>query len=291
MSRRVVRALAALLTATVVLLAGVSAAQAAGPRIVALTPFTANTLANLGIRPVAIGQQLGGREKLVSGLRGVDTLTLSHPLGPNIEQLALLNPQLVLSSSQWTKGSAAMRKLGMKVAEIDPQRVDDVARQTEFIGQLAGRRAKAVQLAAQQRKHIAAAKKAIKRRPTVLLVLGVGRSPLAFLPGSWGGDLVKAAGGRLLTSGLRSTTTGGFAKISDEVVVKRNPDVIIAVPHGTPDNIPAITKYLKNNPAWKNTKAARNNRVYVSTDNTMLQAWTSAAQSIYDVQTKFLKNR
>lgn len=289
MSRRALSALAALLTATVVLLAGVSAAQAASPRIVALTPFTANTLANLGIRPLAIGQTLGGREKLVAKLRGVETLTLSHPLGPNIETLALLNPQLVLSTPEWSKGSAAMRKLGMKVAEIDPQRVDDVARQTEFIGQLAGRRQAAARIAAQQRSRIAVAKKAIKRRPTVLVVLGVGRSPLAFMPDSWGGDLVKAAGGRLLTSGLRSS--GGFAKISDEIVVKRNPDVIIAVPHGTPDNIPAITTYLKNNPAWKNTKAARNNRVYVSTDNTMLQAWTSAAQSIYDVQTKFLKNR
>ncbi len=289
MSRRPHRALAALLSAVALLLAGAAAAQAATPRIVALTPFTANTLVGLGIRPLAVGQMLGGREKLVAGLRGVKQLTLSHPKGPNMEQLALLNPQLVLSSPEWTKGSADMRKLGIKVAEIDPQRVDDVARQTEFIGQLAGRQKRAKQIAAEQRHNIAVAKRAIKRRPTVLAVLGVGRKPMAFMPDSWGGDLVKAAGGRLLTQGLRSS--GGFATISDEIVVKRNPDVIIAVPHGTPENLGAITRYLRNNPAWKNTKAARNKRIYVSTDNTLLQAWTSAARSIYDVQTKYLRNR
>ena len=287
MSRRPLRALAALLAAALLTLAAASGAQAA--RIVALTPFTANTLAGLGVRPVAIGQQLGGRDRLVKALRGTKTLTLAHPLGPNLEQLALLNPQLVLSSPTWHKGSQQMRDLGMRVAEIEPTRVADVPRQTEFIGSLVGRRKQAKRLADQQRAHVKAAKKAAKRHPTVLLVLGVGRRPQAFLPSSWGGDLVKAAGGRLLTQGLSGS--GGFAPISDEVIVKRNPDVIIAVPHGTPKNIPQITKFLRSNPAWKHTKAARNKRVYVSTDNTLLQAWTSAARSIYDVQTKFLKNR
>ena len=281
MTRRLLRSLAALLAASLLVLAAASAAQAA--RIVALTPFTANTLAGLGVRPVAIGQQLGGRDRIVKSLRGTKTLTLSHPLGPNLEQLALLNPQLVLSAPTWRKGSQQMRELGMRVAEIEPTRVDDVPRQTEFIGSLVGKRKQAKRLADQQRKHVKVAKKAAKRHPTVLLVLGVGRRPQAFLPSSWGGDLVKAAGGRLLTQGLSGS--GGFAPISDEIVVKRNPDVIIAVPHGTPSNIPKIAKYLRNNPAWKNTKAARSNRIYVSTDNTLLQAWTSAARAIYDVQT------
>lgn len=290
MSRRPLRTIAALLAVTLLLLSAVSAAQAqSSARIVALTPFTANTLAGLGVRPTAIGQQLGGQSKLVKGLSGVKKLTLSHPLGPNLEELALLNPQLVLSAPTWRKGTQGMKDLGIRVVEIEPTKVNDVPRQTEFIGSLIGRRAQAKRLADQQRKHIAAAKKAVKRKPTVLVVLGVGRKPYAFLPSSWGGDLVKAAGGRLLTQGLKGS--GSFAAISDEIVVKRNPDVIIAVPHGTPSNIPAIAEYLARNPAWKNTKAARNKRIYVSTDNTMLQAWTSAAQSIYDVQTKYLRNR
>ncbi|MDO8210480.1 ABC transporter substrate-binding protein [Conexibacter sp. CPCC 206217] len=278
------------LLATLLLCAGLaSAANAATPRIVALTPFTANTLSLLGVRPVAIGQTLGGNDKFNAGLKGVKTLPLSHPFGPNMEQLAALNPSLVLSAPIWAKGNQNMKSLDIKVVESDPATVDDVARQTEFIGQVVGKRAQAKRLADIQRARIKVAERAIRRRPTVLLVLGVGRRPYAFLPNSWGGDLVKAAGGRLLTQGL--SASGGFAAISDEVVVQRNPDIIIAVPHGNIKDIPAMTKYLKSNPAWEDTKAARNNRVYVSTDNTLLQPWTSAAQSIYDVQTKYLKNR
>ncbi len=60
-----------------------------------------------------------------------------------------------------------------------------------------------------------AAQGAIEQRPRVLLILGVGRTPFAFLPNSWGGDVVTQAGGRLLTGGRR-VELGGFARISDE---------------------------------------------------------------------------
>lgn len=286
MSRRL---LSVALAALLLCLGAAGAAQAASPRIVALTPFTANTLSLLGVRPIAIGKTLGGRDKFNAGLSGVDELTLAHPFGPNMEELAVLNPQLVLSAPVWAKGNQNMKQLGMRVVESDPMRVADVPRQTEFIGQVIGKRAQAKKLADVQRARIKVAQRRIKTRPTVLLVLGLGRSVQAFMPDSWGGDLITQSGGRLLTQGLPSLSEG-FGKISDEIIVQRDPDVIIAVPHGTPSNLKRIGEYLASNPAWKNTKAARNKRIYISTDNTLLQAWTSAAQSIADVQKKYLRN-
>ena len=50
-------------------------AQAA-PRVAALTPFTASTITRLGVRPVAIGQTLGGTDRYISSLRGVPVLPL-----------------------------------------------------------------------------------------------------------------------------------------------------------------------------------------------------------------------
>jgi iron complex transport system substrate-binding protein len=288
---RRLRALAATL-AVAALCAVVSpplAAAAAPSRVVALTPFTANTLAILGIRPVAIGQTLGGNEHYSRKLNGVKRLPLSHPNGPNMEQLAVLNPQLVLSTPTWKKGEQTMRQLKIRVVDSDPQRVADVPRETKRIGALVGRAKQAARLAAQQTAHIAAAVRAAKRHPSVLVVLGVGRTPFAFLANSWGGDVVKQAGGKLITAGL--SASGGFAKISDEAVVKANPDVIIAVPHGNPGDLPGIADYLASNPAWKGTRAARRHHIYISTDNSLLEPWTSVAQTIYTVQTTFLKNR
>lgn len=283
------RRLSALVGALALALAAASATAQAAPRVIALTPFTANTLALLGVRPVAIGQTLGGDEHLSRRLRGVTRLKLSHPNGPSLELIAVLHPRLVLSAPIWRRGNQAIRGLGIRVDELDPRRVADAASATERIGALVGKPATARTIAAAQRAHVAYARAQAKRHPRVLLVLGVGRASYAFLPNSWGGDVIAQAGGRLITAGL--SASGGYARISDELVVAQNPDVIIAVPHGNPGDIPRLTAYLRSNPAWRTTKAARRGHVYVSTDNSLLQAWTSPAQTIGDVQRRYLHNR
>ncbi len=97
------------------------------------------------------------------------------------------------------------------------------------------------------RKRIAGARKGISKRPKVLVLLGVGRTPYTFLSNSWGGDVITQAGGRLLTAGLRDG--GGFARISDEVVLAAQPDVIIGVPHASKQDIPAIARAAGARPA------------------------------------------
>ena len=277
---------AALAALSVLVLA--APAQAAPTRIAALTPFTANTLAEVGIRPVAVGQTLGGHDRLNPQLKGVPTLALSHPNGPNAEQLAVRNPQLVLSAPIWRKGEAAIRRLGMKVAYSDPLNVASVFVQTRRIGALVGRRAAAERLATRQAAEVAAARRGIRKHPSVLLIMGVGRTSYAMLANSWGGDVVRQAGGRLLTGGL--TASGGYARISDEAVVARDPDIIIAVPHGAPADIPKLARYLSNKAGWRSTKAAKRHRVFVATGNTLLQAYTDPGATIRDVRSKFLGN-
>lgn len=262
-------------------------AQAA-PRVAALTPFSASTITRLGVRPVVIGQTLGGTDQYLASLKGVPVLTLTHPLGPNMEQLATYNASLVLSSKTWQRGTPAMRRLGMKVYESDPTSVAAVGRETRAIGKLLGRTRAANALASKIERDVAAAKANIKRRPRVLVILGVGRTPYAMLANSWGGDVVRQAGGNLLTNGL--TSPSGIARISDEIVVQRNPDIIIAVPHGNPGSIPKLAQYYAANPNWRNTRAVKSKNVYVATGNQLLQPYPGVAATIRSVRAKFLKN-
>ncbi len=281
---------AALCLTVAVAPAGAAGAKssAAPKRIVALTPFTANTMAAVKVKPVGIGQILASSSRFDSGLRGVPVLPLSHPSGPNLEQLAALNPSLVFSSSTWAKGHQAMRSLGIKTRVIDPANVNSVPGRMVKVGRIVGKPKQAKKRAAKVRRQVSKARKGIRKRPSVLLILGVGRTPFAFMPNSWGGDVVRKAGGNLLTSGL--SANGGFARISDEIVVQRNPDIIIAVPHATEDDIPAISDYLRSNPAWQSTKAVRNNRVYISVDNSLLQADIDVGSTIRRVRNIYLKN-
>lgn len=266
----------------------VAPAQAAPKRIVALTPFAANTLAGLGVRPVAIGETLGGKERFASNLDGVARLTLSHPNGPNMEELALRNPQLVLSSPTWRKGAKTMRDLEIDVVEADPANVSQAYSMTKRIGRLVGRADSARMLASRMRRQVRDARRGIRRRPRTLVVLGVGRTPFAMLPNSWGGDIVRRAGARLVTGGV--TSRSGFARISDETILAANPDVIVAVPHANSDDIPAVSKSLRSNPAWKDSKAVRDGRLFVSTDNSLLQANTDVADVIRRVRRAYLDN-
>lgn len=277
--------LAALLIASLCIPA---AAQAAPKRIVALTPFGANTLVKLGVEPVGIGQTLGGQERFSPKLKGVETLPLSHPNGPNLEQLASLDPDLVLSSPTWAKGNESMGDLGIDVQIREPRDVRGSFGQTLAIGRILGKQAQAKSLVKSMKKSVAQARKGIERRPTVMLILGVGRTPFVFLPNSWGGDLVTKAGGRLLTGGVDSNS--GFERISDEVVVAEDPDVIVAVPHANEDDIPSLTDYLRTNPAWEGTSAVQNDRIYISVDNSLLQAGTDVARTIRKVRRVYLEN-
>jgi iron complex transport system substrate-binding protein len=275
------------LSACLFALLAAAPAQAA-QRVVALTPFSASTITRLGVRPVAIGQALGGTDQYLASLRRVPVLTLSHPLGPNPELLAAYRPDVVLSSKTWQRGTPAMRRMGMRVYESDPVSVAAVGHETRAIGALLGRTRAAGGLARRIEADVAAAKRGIKRNPRVLVILGVGRTPYAMLANSWGGDVVRQAGGRLLTDGLRSPS--GTARISDEIVVQRNPDIIIAVPHGSPGAIKRLAAYYRSNPNWRNTNAVRNGRVYVATGNSLLQPYPHVAATIRDVRRKFLKN-
>lgn len=265
-------------------------------RVVALTPFSANVLADLGIKPVAIGESLGTDQHLDKKLNNVPRLPLSHASnGPNLEQLTALDPDLVFSERTWRAGHDAIENLGIDVIEADPYRVPYIRRGVEDIGAAVGEKRKAKKIAGRIADDVVDAGKGIGDRPRVLMVLGVGQTPYAFLPNSWGGDVISRAGGTLLTEGLEADgsdllVSGGYAQLSNEEILARNPDVIIAVPHGRTEDMDAIADSLRENEYFAATNAGENDRIYVTTDNSLLQASTGIAKTIRRVRSQYLQN-
>jgi iron complex transport system substrate-binding protein len=270
-----------LLAALLVAVAAAAPAQAAKQRIVALTPFTANILAELGVRPVAVGSPASSAQRLSSRLDGVPRLKLSHPRGPNLEQLAALRPNIVFSSPIWRPGTPAIQRLGIKVYDgYDPQRLGTVPLGIRYISNVVGRSA-ARAASANPRSH-----------PRVLLVMGLARYTMALLGQSWGADIVRAAGGRVVTGDIKPIGTVGedavVGNLSNEAVVKLNPDVIIVVPHGNAEDISTIASYYRSFRPWRTTRAARSGRIYVPIDDALLQASSDPAAVIREVRQKYL---
>lgn len=267
-------------------------AEAAAPkRVVAISPFAAATMARLGVKPIAIGQTIGGERRKPKFLNGVRVLPLSHPNGPNLEVMAKLRPDLVFSSTRWNKGTKALRQLGIKVVYADPDKLGGVAPTVTLIGRWLGKRRQATRVNAAIRRQTAAARRGIPvaSRPKVLVALGIGSTAMAFLPNSWGGQIVSQSGGRLVYGG--ASASGGFARISDEKVIEEDPDIIIVVPHGTGDDLDQVTDYIRNNQAWQATTAGVDDRIEVSVDNELLQSGPDVGWIINKVRREFLKNR
>jgi ABC-type Fe3+-hydroxamate transport system substrate-binding protein/putative heme iron utilization protein len=271
-----------------------ASAAAVPKRVVALTPFTANTTSLLGVRPIAVGSQ-DSAIPAVPGLKGVRRLPMSHPDGPNIETLIRLKPDLVLSSANWRAGTPKIRAQRIPVIDgWEPLRVNNVSPAVRRIGARLGRKAAAKRLIAKIDRGIRAAREGVTKHPKVLVVLGVGRNTIAFLPNSWGGDVVTYAGGRLVTAGLDPTfsagTPGSFAPLSDEEVLRRDPDVIIVVPHGNASSIPATVEYFKSKPGWEPTRAAQNDAIHVVDPDRLLQASEDPGSVIRWIRRDLLKN-
>lgn len=263
-------------------------------RIVTLSPFLSNAVARLGITPVAIGDTISGVAQH-RRLRKVRRLPLAHPNGPNLEQLIRIKPDLLLSSPNWRTGTPRIRRQGIEVVDhLEPLRINDVSPAVRRLGKLLGRTRQATSAIKRIDRGIRQARTGIAKRPKVLVVLGVGRSTIAFLPNSWGGDVVSYAGGELVTAGLSASFSAGipgsFAPLSDEEVLRRDPDVIIVVPHGNVDAIQSTTDFFRSKPGWAPTRAAKNKQIYISDPNTLLQATDDPGAVIRKVRSEYLHN-
>ncbi len=240
------------------------------------------------MKPIAIGQTLGGNENFLPSLRNVRTLPLAHPNGPNMEQLASLRPGLVLSSPTWTRGNRTMRTLDMRVEVPEPLTVRDMYPRIEDIAELVDRERAGRRLVARIQREVSRATQDLKSRPRVMLVLGVGRTPYVFLPNSWGGYILQLAGARLVDAGAESRS--GFARVSDEAILDADPEVIIGVPHARAEDLDGIRDYMRSNEVWKLTQAGQNNRIHVWGDDKLLQANLDVGATVRRVRTRFLKN-
>jgi iron complex transport system substrate-binding protein len=243
-----------------------------------------------------VGDGVGtGEIKAAPGLKGVRRLPMSHPDGPNIESLIRLRPDLVLSSPNWRSGTPKIQ--GQRITVVDgwePLRVNNVSPGVRRIAKRLGRVAQGARLTKRIDAGIRSARAGITTRKKVLLVLGIGRNTIAFLPNSWGGDMVRYAGGDLVTAGLKPTFSAGipgsFAPLSDEQVLARDPDVIVVVPHGNAKDIPATKRYFASKPGWAPTRAAREGNIHIVDPDRLLQASDAPGSVIEWVRKDLLQN-
>lgn len=246
--------------------AGEAEAERAGgpaaPRIVALFPFAADQLIALGVRPAAVPILRG---EAPESWADIPRVAIDHAAGPNIEHLIAAAPDIVITSSVYAQFTPQIeRATRARVIEMDIDSLEDVRRHLTALGGLVDR-ANAARALIEDLSMLEPSAGADARPVSALAIFGTPHAFYAFLPGSYLGDLVERAGGRLINDRAESHRVfRGLAPLSMEAVIARDPDILFVVFHGSAATARAM---LDRDPLWARLSAVRDGRVVFLRDD------------------------
>lgn len=219
--------------------------KAAPKRLVVMLPSLTETICALGACGRIVGvDTYSNFPEAVNKLPKVGGL-----YDPNLEAILALKPDLVLISV-YGKLQEPLEKAGVPTFALKIESYDDIARTTRLLGQILNLRSEAERLIAKIQAQVYAVEAkaaATKDRPTVYYE--IDPTPYTAGPDSFIGVLIaKARGVNIIPKEL-----GAFPQISPELVVQKNPDVIVLTHPGLAD--------LKKRPGWSGIKAVKTGRI------------------------------
>ncbi|HDJ29983.1 MAG TPA: hypothetical protein ENF29_02905 [Candidatus Acetothermia bacterium] len=175
---------------------------------------------------------------------------------PNVEEIASLSPDLVLSNPLKDKGMAPLlAELGIPTIEYAPEGLERVKEGMLLTGKVLGKDAysRAQAFARDYDRIIAAVSTAVAGR-TPVSVYFCGTNKLRVISGDmYQTEMIALAGGESVSEKLK----GYWNNVNLEQVLAWNPEVIIIAPYGkvTPSDI-------LDDPDWGSIAAVRSGRVY-----------------------------
>ncbi|MCE2457691.1 MAG: ABC transporter substrate-binding protein [Dehalococcoidia bacterium] len=197
-------------------------------------------------------------------------VAVSHSAGPNIEQLAAVRPDLVLTSPTYGRFAEPIQQaLDVPVLIYDVDTVEDVLAKVELLGSMAGCTARAQQAVMDLRSRVEEQQRGLPEPgPSVFGIFGTSESFLGFTSASYLGDMVNLLGGSMITDGdppymYRGIPNHAYTPFSLEKVVEQDPEVMLVVRHGSPSETREENfSGLFSNPAWSGLTAAQSGRTH-----------------------------
>jgi iron complex transport system substrate-binding protein len=195
--------------------------EAPATRVLSLVPSVTQTLDRMGASDLLVGRTDYDTLSAVEDLPSV-----GGGLGPNLEILRTLEPQVVITFAGESDPRTSRGLAALEIPEIAvrPDRLEDVPAIVEMMGLLTGRRAEADSLVQTMDAELNAVRAAVEDLPPVRAVYLLGGSPpLAAAAGTFISDLMELAGGRNVLRDL----DGLYAPVSPEVLRAREIDVLL----------------------------------------------------------------
>jgi iron complex transport system substrate-binding protein len=230
------------------------------------TPSSVATL-NPGMMDIllALGANVTGRPTITSDMKEeVKTIQeIGNPHEPSFEQIVALNAEILIVPPSFQQFATTVEATGTKIVYSTMNSIDDIKNTIKKYGALFNNMATAEKLVAQIDEKIAQG--ATQSTLDALIVYGAPGTYLAALDNSLYGDILKNAGGKNIAADLPATDKfPTYANLSVEKIVERNPKVIMLITHANPATVKeGFEKQLKENAAWKNLDAVKNNQIII----------------------------
>ena len=224
--------------------------EKAPQRLISLAPSITENLYALGLGDKVVGVSdysnypPEAQEKPIIG----DALNL------NYEQILMLEPDLIIGDAQVVRTFISkLDELGLPVLAINPTNLPELMDALLLLGEATGAQEKALEVVAEMKDKIRYVQSTLgdlseDERP--LVFVEIWNEPLMTCgPGSFMQELIELAGGR----NLAADAPGAWVEYSSELVVERDPDVILLTwPYE--DEVMARS-------AWQTVKAVKQGRV------------------------------
>lgn len=192
-------------------------------RIVSLAPHITETLFAAGAGERIVGavdySDYPEAAKKIPRIGGYSRLDL--------EAVVALRPELAIG---WVSGNSPahiekLRAAGIPVFLVQPERIDDVAKNLERFGALAGTTEVAARAAADLRRQLAALRARYGTRPKVRVFYQIWNQPLMTIGGGQIiSDVIALCGGENVFAGLKALAP----QVTVEAVLAADPEVIVA---------------------------------------------------------------
>lgn len=194
-----------------------------------------------------------------------NTIQVGLPMNPNMEVIKSINPTMVYapdSLADWLKEGFDKNNIPYKFVDI--RSIDGLYKVTEDLSIEFNKDSIYKQLKAQRDKFFAEYNEKIKgkKKPKVLILMGLPGSYMAATEKSYVGNLVKLAGGENIIK-----SNDEFTQLNLETALAEQPDFILRTAHAMPDVVNEMfKKEFSTNKSWEHFDAVKNNKV-IDLDN------------------------
>ncbi|WP_161884159.1 ABC transporter substrate-binding protein [Deinococcus alpinitundrae] len=217
-------------------------------RIIAMLPSHTETLIAIGA-----GNQLVAVDVYSNYPKAMTDMLPKVGSGyqPNLEAIVALKPDLVLADE--SSGSRLTEKLaaaGLTVYGGTAQTYNEVFEKIAVLGKMTNHEAGSLNLITRMRAELNTLQASVARLPKVSTYYEIDPTPYSVGPNSFIGALIKRAGGETIVPAV----LGDFPKLSPELIVKANPQVMVG-----------LTADAAKRSGWAELRAVQGGRIFKPT--------------------------